>query len=325
MLGDSLKVSPLVESGKNDGDSYSAYFPAAKWVNMYNTSDIIDTSAGGRNVTLHVDSAATGLHQKSGTIIPYLYNNKGYRTTRDIETNLATAIRIVRNPTNKAAEGHLMIDDGVTPNIYSPDYFNIWDYKNFDKNFSHYNIRISSENTINFQLQNGDPDFRLPETMKYQYLDKIEILDAEDLKDVDFACALNETWGYVDMNVFYSDATKTLTIKPISEQVTFDKLINVKFGQKGVDPSWCEGFFYTAQIREDNDTYVWFDLTPSQPKLPSLVAEFWLLDDEGSINLEITTVEDNNNGTLYRAPTPDFYNLQSFWKNPPTKKLFEFL
>jgi hypothetical protein len=139
-----------------------------------------------------------------------------------------------------------MFDDGITPNIYSPDYFNIWDYQTYDKNFSHYNIRMSSEKSINFQLLNGDPDFRLPSEMKYQFLDKIEILDAEDLKDVDFACALNETWGFVDMTVYYSDATKTLTIKPVSDQLTFDKLLAVKFGEKGKDVSWCEGFYYTA-------------------------------------------------------------------------------
>lgn len=325
MLGDSLKVSPLVQEGKKDGDTYSAYFPPGRWVNMYNTSDIIDTTAGGRNVSLTVDSAETGLHQRSGTIIPYLYNNKGFRTTRDIETNIATTIRIVRDPVTKYAEGHLMFDDGTTPNIYSPDYFNIWQYQTYDKNFSHYNIRMSAENTINFQAQNGDPDFRLPTDMKYQYLDKIEILDAEDLKNADFVCALNETWAYLDMTIYYSEATKILTIKPASDQVTFDKLLSVQFGQKGVDQSWCNGFFYTAQTRDDNDTYIRFDLTPSQPKLPELVAEFWLLDDDGSINVEITTAEDYENKTLYRPPVPDFYNLQSFWGKPPKKKLFDFL
>jgi hypothetical protein len=50
------------------------------------------------------------------------------RTTRDIETNLATAIRIVRDPWNKQASGDIMIDDGISPNLFSPDYFNIYQW-----------------------------------------------------------------------------------------------------------------------------------------------------------------------------------------------------
>jgi len=33
--------------------------------------------------------------------------------------------------------------------------------------------------------------------------------------------------------VYYSNATKTLTIKPVNGDVTFDKLIAVKFGVYG--------------------------------------------------------------------------------------------
>ncbi len=113
--------------------------------------------------------------------MPYLYNNMNLRTTRDIETNLPTAIRIVRDPWNKQASGDIMIDDGISPNLFSPDYFNIYQWKVFDKNFAHYNVRVSSANTINFQLLNGDIDYKPAPGMMYQYLDKIEIHAAEDL------------------------------------------------------------------------------------------------------------------------------------------------
>lgn len=328
MLGEALKVSPVLTAGKKDGDQYQAYFPGGKrWVHVYDSAQIIDTTNGGKNVTLTADSASVNVHQKSGTIIPYLNNNKGFKTTRDVETGLATTIRIIRDPVNKMAEGHLMIDDGISPNIFSPDYFNIWDYKTYDKNFAHFAIRMSSQNTINFMLQNGDQDYHPSEQMMYQYLDKIEILDAEDLSNVDFACALNETWSSVDMQVFYANATKTLTIKPVSANVTFDKLLAIKFGVTGKDPSWCKGFYYTSQMVEDSDTYVRFNLVPNQPNLKDLVAEFTLLDDEGSIDVQITTEEDflSDGKILYRPPSPDFYSTDYFVKNPPTKKLFDFL
>ena len=252
MLGQALKVSPVLTAGKKDGDQYQAYFPGGqRWVHVYNPSQIIDTTAGGKNVSLTVDSASVNVHQKSGTIIPYLNNNKGFKTTRDVETGIPTTIRIVRDPVSKMAEGNLMIDDGISPNMFSPDYFNIWDYKTYDKNFAHFAIRMSSSNTINFMLQNGDQDYRPSAEMMYQYLDKIEILDAEDLKNVDFACALNETWDYVDFTAYYADATKTLTLKPVNSNVTFDKLLAIKFGVTGKDPSWCNGFFYKSQVAED--------------------------------------------------------------------------
>lgn len=174
-------------------------------------------------------------------------------------------------------------------------------------------------------LQNGDQDYKPSPQMQYQYLDKIEILDAEDLQNVDFACALNETWAYLDMTVYYQNATKTLVIKPASSDVTFDKLLAVKFGVSGKDPSWCEGFFYKSQMRDNTDTYARFDLIPNQSGLQSLVAEFWLLDDEGSINMEITTEDDFNNKTLYRPPQPDFFTLDYFDQLPKKKKLFDFL
>ena len=168
MLGDSLKVSPVMQAGLKDGDKYTAYFPpGARWVNVYNTDKIEDTTKGGRNVSLTVDSASLNVHQKSGTILPYLNNNKGFRTTRDLETGVPTTIRIVRDPQTKMAEGHLMIDDGLSPNLFSPDYFNIWDYKTYDKNFVHYAIRMSSQNTINFMVQNGDQDYKPDAGMMY--------------------------------------------------------------------------------------------------------------------------------------------------------------
>jgi hypothetical protein len=45
-----------------------------------------------------------------------------------------------------------------------------------------------------------------------------------------------------------------------------------------------------------------------------LVAEFTLLDDEGSIDVQITTLDDyvSDGKILYRPPSPDFYNTDYF-------------
>lgn len=83
MLGNSLKVTPLLTKIA-DGGSYQGYFPQGVWVSVYNTSSIVN-ALNGINASLPVDSAQTNIHQKSGSIIPYLNNNKNLRTTRDVE------------------------------------------------------------------------------------------------------------------------------------------------------------------------------------------------------------------------------------------------
>jgi hypothetical protein len=53
----------VLTQGKKDGDTYTAYFPGGqKWVNVYDTSKIIDTTTGGKNVTLTADSASVNVH-----------------------------------------------------------------------------------------------------------------------------------------------------------------------------------------------------------------------------------------------------------------------
>ena len=36
MLGDSIKVSPVLDQGVKDGDKYNVYFPAGKWYDLNN-------------------------------------------------------------------------------------------------------------------------------------------------------------------------------------------------------------------------------------------------------------------------------------------------
>jgi len=153
MLGSALKVSPSIYS--DDAAGYLAYFPQGIWVNVYNASEVISAPAGGLNVTLKENAAQTNVHQRGGSIIPYLNNNLGLRTTRDVENQLRTGFRVVRDDQGYA-EGDFMLDDGESPNLYSPAYMDTWDYETYDKNFTHYGLRMSSEKTINFMVQHGD-------------------------------------------------------------------------------------------------------------------------------------------------------------------------
>jgi len=50
--------------------------------------------------------------------------------------------------------------------------------------------------------------------MSYQYLEQIDIMNAADLQSSDFACALDKNWTPINLTVYYTQSTKTLTIKP---------------------------------------------------------------------------------------------------------------
>jgi hypothetical protein len=41
------------------------------------------------------------------------------------------------------------------------------------------------------------------------------------------------------MTAFFNNGTKTLTIKPVDSNVTFDQLNIVKFGETGKDAQYC--------------------------------------------------------------------------------------
>lgn len=61
--------------------------------------------------------------------------------------------------------------------------------------------------------------------------------------------------------------------------------------------------------------------------LEPLVVEYTLIDNTGTINVEITTKSDFDGGKkkLYRVPTPIVYNLTAFQDQKVTRKLSEFL
>lgn len=232
------------------------------------------------------------MHQRGGSIIPYLNNNLGLRTTRDVENQLRTGFRVVRDEQGYA-EGDFMIDDGETPNLYSPAYMDTWDYETYDKNFTHYGLRMSSEKTINFMVQHGDSAYQPPAGRQSNYLDQIDIMNAADLANTTFVCALNRSWIPINLTYSFNSYTNVLTLKPVGIDVTFDQVMLIKFGEEGKDISFCNGFTYTAeQVDEDRaETYLRYNLTSNQAPgvVEDLVAEFLLIDDDGSILVEITT------------------------------------
>ena len=113
-----------------------------------------------------------------------------------------------------------MIESGQTPHLYSPEDMDPWDNDIYDKNFTHYGVRLSAEKTINFMVQHGDNAYQPPADRQSRFLDQIDILNAKDLANTDFACALNRSWVPTNMTVSYNNATQVLTLK--GGDLTFD-------------------------------------------------------------------------------------------------------
>lgn len=71
MLGNSIKVSPVLTQGLKDGDKYKVYFPQGLWHDLTDMTTIIDTTKGGSFQELTVKNANTNIHLKGGRIIPF--------------------------------------------------------------------------------------------------------------------------------------------------------------------------------------------------------------------------------------------------------------
>lgn len=147
MLGDSIKVSPVLDQGVKDGDKYKAYFPAGKWYDLNNYTNVVDTTKGGAMVDLTSDFAFTNIHLKAGKIIPIQKNTQSYKTTYDFQTQYKTSFVIARDEASYA-EGYVLVDDGISANSYAIKEDNHQD-------FTYWKLRYAAK-SINFWVQEGD-------------------------------------------------------------------------------------------------------------------------------------------------------------------------
>jgi len=69
MLGDSIKVSPVLDKGLGDLDNFTSYFPSGAWADLNNQSNILNST--GQNIILDSAFGYTNIHLKAGKIIPY--------------------------------------------------------------------------------------------------------------------------------------------------------------------------------------------------------------------------------------------------------------
>ena len=73
-----------------------------------------------------------------------------------------------------------------------------------------------AEKSINFWVDYGDFEYKLPEEMMIDQLDTIQILNAGDLNDTDFACFMGANMSAVNLTANYNPFNYTLTITPMT-------------------------------------------------------------------------------------------------------------
>jgi len=110
MVGDSVKVSPILQKGFDD---FNAYFPAGKWayLNPNSYSMLIDST--GQQIPLKASVSYVNLHLKAGRIIPFQENIHSATTTTDFVEQTPMSFIIFRDDSDHA-EGNILIDDGIS-------------------------------------------------------------------------------------------------------------------------------------------------------------------------------------------------------------------
>lgn len=145
-------------------------------------------------------------------------------------------------------------------------------------------------------------------------------MNAEDLKDSDFACFLGLNLSPIQLKKpDYNPKTKILTLKPdiTHPDIKFNEIGFIKFGNSKVDQNFCDTktFTYTVSDKDVKDDHSWtYQLTSAagSDMMKPLVASFIQMDDIGTLNVEITTLEDFQSPAdkkiLYRPPADAVFN-----------------
>ena len=131
MLGDSIKVSPVLQKGVTS--KFSSYFPQGVWADL----NILDTFiySTGENIQLTQNEAFTNIHLKEGKIIPFQANPQQYKQTYDFLTKVQMSFYIHRDQSDYA-EGYTLVDDGISQNSWDNVDFTFWKLRYAEKSIN---------------------------------------------------------------------------------------------------------------------------------------------------------------------------------------------
>jgi alpha-glucosidase len=113
IVGDALKVSPVLEAG---AQTIKSYFPNGRWVSMKDYSDVVvvNDPSGGKYVDLKAPEDTVNVHLMPGKIAIYQDNTKQDKMLTDDMLKVQSVSLIVNRDTNKHADGRVFLDDGIS-------------------------------------------------------------------------------------------------------------------------------------------------------------------------------------------------------------------
>lgn len=167
MVGDVIKVSPVLEPLGDDVKLFRSWFPPGKWLDLDSMTALDISDDVGELVEFDATQLTVKKHLKPGSILPVQYN-----VTRDHVKSLAnstdqlayTGLNLIINRDDQGyAEGNLYIDDGKTIS------------KQAEKKYEYYKFKWVNK-TLQKMWLNDDYNATFS-----QNLDTIVIGDAEDL------------------------------------------------------------------------------------------------------------------------------------------------
>ena len=131
-------------------------------------------------------------HLKPGSLIPFQFNgdHKMSKTAQLIEAPITIIAN--RDPYGKAT-GTLLLEKGISRSEINGGHY------------EYYTLNVQA-NSIQKTLTRGT------HATQKAYLDKIVLVNAEDIKDVNFACGFSTHFERIPMSVAYDATTKTLNI-----------------------------------------------------------------------------------------------------------------
>ena len=159
-----------------------------------------------------------------GKVIPYQPNNENFRTTSTINKYGDMHILINRDD-NGFAEGSLFFDVGDTLHEIENKIYEHFKMQHSGKTIKKWNINDSPQ-------EGKESSFSL---------DKIAILNAADLKDVNFACVRDIHSGrIVELALDYHEVDNTLSIAPHSGAIELSALDSIYYGNSDTEVNLCD-------------------------------------------------------------------------------------
>ena len=309
MVGSALKVSPVLESKKDNKGKIMSYFPkGTRFISLNDFTTI--PGEGNQELNVNEDNKIdTIVHMREGSVLPFQNSTVDdfvFRT-RDLIENKEITLLVFADK-NGNAEGTLYVD----PNGDSQDNLKNGIYQ-------HYRFRFG-ENRLSISLQGGTIE-SADRTAANGVLSKIAILDMEDYKSsLLTACAFDSQLMPRPVVAEYDEHLKAVIISAADgDSLLFKDILSIQFSKAGNDSSFCNpGYVISSATRiyanEDavKSTKLEVAITSKNPSaLPNLKATFTLISD----SILRVQINDPTDEKAYLGPDETFD--EGFPQNQP--------